>query len=71
MSQTTYNQPTSAPTRKVNAALLGGAIATVTMGLFAIFLPDQFSRLQQVPGMETAIGSLVSVALAYVVKERV
>jgi hypothetical protein len=67
----TFKQPTAAPTRKVNAALLGGAVATVFMAVFAIFLPAEFARLQQVPGFETAIGSLVSVALAYMVKERV
>lgn len=71
MSQTTYKQPTAAPTRKVNAAMLGGAIATVSMGLTAAFLPEIYARVSMVPGMETAIGSLVSVALAYVVKERV
>jgi hypothetical protein len=63
-------QRTAMPTRKVNAAILGGAIATITMGLLAAFAPEIYGRFAQVPGMETALGSLVSVGLAYVVKDR-
>lgn len=71
MNQNLYKQPNAQPTRKVNAAMLGGAIATIVMGLVAAFLPEYYSRISGVPGMETAIGSLVSVGLAYAVKERV
>ena len=60
----TINQPTAAPTRKVAAAGIGIPLSTLIIwGLQAAGIP--------VPAeVGTAIGGLISSALAYFVKER-
>ena len=65
-SETTVNQPTSAPTTKVTAGVIGGAVATlVTFGLNA-WLGIEFPA-----GVEAAIATLVGFFVAYTVPEQV
>lgn len=68
---TLYSQPTIAPTRKMTGAILGGSVATLTMAGISVFFPDHYAKLSSVAGVETAIGSIVSIAVGYFTKERV
>ena len=51
------------PTRKVTAGMIGGAVAT----LVCVFLPS-FGVVVP-PGAEAAIGTLVTVAAAYIIRD--
>lgn len=62
------NQPTAAPTRKLQYGLAGGATASVLLGLFAIFLPEYHDRVP--PGFEAGLATLISFGVGYVVRER-
>ena len=62
------DQPGPAPTRKMSAALLGGAVASIGMGLLAIFWPEVYPRIP--PGFEGGIATLAAFALGYVVRDR-
>jgi len=50
-------QNTANPTRKQNFNLLGSQIATVMLGLFAMFSPDMYARIPD--GFEASFGSLL------------
>lgn len=63
------NQPTKQPTTKIKAAALGGAIASVVMGIVAVTLPDFYARVP--PGFEGGLATLAALALGYFVRERV
>ena len=65
----TYAQNSPAPTRKMNAALLGGAVASVTMGAFAVFYPELYTRVP--PGFEGGVATIAAFGLGYIVKERI
>lgn len=65
---TTYNQPTKAPTRKIGAVMLGGGVASVLMGIIAIFYPEAYARVPA--GMEGGIATIAGFALGYFVRER-
>lgn len=55
------NQPTSKPTRKVTAAALSGAAATLVIWGFQTVFPDRSIP----PGAESAIATLIMAAAAY------
>jgi len=58
---------TRAPTSKVTAGAIGGAIASVGMGIFAIVEPELYTRVP--PGMEGGIAVLVGSLAAYLKSE--
>ena len=63
------NQPTKKPTRKFNSGAIGGALATFMAGaLTATGLPF-FERLFSYPGLETALGSVITLVFIYLAKE--
>lgn len=64
-----YNQPTNKPTRKVRNGALGGGLAAVGMGLFAIFLPEQYALVP--PGMEAGLATVLGTIIAYLTAESV
>ena len=66
---TPVNQPTRQPVRKVGAAALGGALASVMMGVIAIIWPETYGRVP--PGFEGGIATIAAFALGYLVRERV
>lgn len=53
----------------MNAALLGGAVASVTMGAFAVFYPELYTRVP--PGFEGGVATIAAFGLGYIVKERI
>jgi hypothetical protein len=66
---TLMNQNTKAPTRKLNAVALGGALASVGMGALAIFMPEAYERVP--PGFEGGVATIFGFCLGWLVKERV
>lgn len=66
---TTYDQPTKAPTRKIGAVALGGGVASVLMGVLAMFYPEVYERVPA--GMEGGIATIAGFALGYFVRDRV
>lgn len=65
---TTVNQPTKAPTRKVGAMALGGAAASVSMGIIAIFYPEAYERVPA--GFEGGVATFAGFALGYWIRDR-
>lgn len=59
---------TASPTRKVGAGALGGATASVGMGLVSVFFPDQYALVP--PGMEGGVATISAFALSYLVSDR-
>lgn len=67
-NKTLIKQNTAAPTRKIGAVALGGAFASVSMALLAIFLPEAYDRVP--PGLEGGIATLAAFVLGYWVRDR-
>lgn len=63
-----HNQPTKAPTSKVVAGAIGGAVATLSMGALAIVDPEMYQRVP--PGFEGALAVLLGTMFAYFKKEK-
>lgn len=66
---TLMKQNSKTPTRKLNAVAMGGALASVGMGLIAIFVPEAYERVP--PGFEGGVATIFGFCLGYLVKERV
>ena len=66
---TLINQTNKTPTRKLNAVAIGGALASVGMGVIAIFLPEAYERVP--PGFEGGVATLFGFCLGYLAKDRV
>lgn len=64
-----YDQNSAAPTRKLGAVAVGGGVASVLMGLMAIFYPEQYALVPA--GFEGGIATLAAFALGYIIRERV
>ena len=62
------NQPSKAPTRKINAVVLGGGLASVSMGVLAIFVPEAYERVPA--GFEGGVATLAGFALGYFVRDK-
>ena len=59
------SQPTAKPTRKVTAAGIGGAIATI-----AIWVAQEFGGITVPPFVGTAAGGLLAAVFGYFARER-
>ena len=72
-NKTLVTQKGANPTRKQSFNLLGSQLATVGLGLIAIFFPDEYARIPA--GFEASLGSLVGglmgFTLGWFVKERI
>lgn len=64
-----YNQPTNAPTTKMTAVVIGGAVASLLMGVLAIFEPEIYARVP--PGFEGGVATICGFLLGYFIRERV
>lgn len=62
-------QRSAAPTRKVGAVALGGGVASVSMGIMAIFAPEQYALVP--PGFEGGVATIAAFVLGYMVRDRV
>jgi hypothetical protein len=69
MNTTLVKQNTAAPTRKLNAVALGGGLASVAMGVIAIFLPEAYERVPA--GFEGGVATVFGFLLGYLVRDRV
>lgn len=56
-----------APTQKVAAGAVSGAIAAVGMGVFAIIEPEVYARVP--PGFEGGVAVIIGSFFAYMKKE--
>lgn len=61
-------QRTASPTRKVGAAALGGAVASLSMGVLAIFAPEAYAKVPA--GFEGGIATVAAFVLGYYVRDR-
>lgn len=59
------SQPTSAPTRKSRADVVGGALATIIA-----YLIYHFHGTQLPPGVEGALATIAGFLLSYLVRDR-
>lgn len=66
---TSVNQPTAKPNSKMTAVVLGGAIASISMGAMAIFLPEAYGRVP--PGFEGGLATIAGFSLGYFVREKI
>lgn len=68
-------QPTLKPTQKVNAAGAGPIVAGLVITGVAVFFPDIYARIPDVPGFELqlglGIGGLVAWISGWLRRERV
>ena len=58
------DQPDAAPTRKVSAAALGGALATVV-----VWALQAFGGVEVPPGVEGAVAVIIATLAGYVIRE--
>ena len=65
---TLVKQNTNAPTRKLNAVVLGGAVASISMGVLAIFIPEAYARVP--PGFEGGIATILGFSLGYFARDK-
>jgi hypothetical protein len=72
-NSTLVTQRTKNPTRKQSYNLLGSQIATVSLGVIAVFFPEEYARIPA--GFEASfgalLGGLMGFAFGWFVKERV
>lgn len=64
---TKVTQASAMPTRKVTGAVLGGAVASISMGMMAIFLPEAYDRVP--PGFEGGVATMIAMIVAYFTKD--
>ena len=57
------------PSSTIQAAAIGGALAAVAFGFFAVFAPELHARVP--PGMEAGVSVLFGVVIGYFKKENV
>jgi hypothetical protein len=65
---TLQNQPTSKPTRKIQATAIGGAGAAILMGAINAYDPDLYGRLMQ-PGFEAGVAVFIALVAGYFARE--
>lgn len=63
----TYNQPSKKPTRKVQAGALGGGLSAISMGVIAVFFPEQYALVP--PGFEAGLATVIGSVVAYFARE--
>lgn len=56
------------PTRKLQYAALGGAVASVLMGGLAVFYPEAHGRIP--PGFEAGVATICAFVFGYIARER-
>jgi len=67
-NQPLIKQRTASPTRKVGAAALGGAVASISMGVTAAVWPEVYERIPA--GFEGGIATVAAFILGYWVRDR-
>lgn len=66
---TLVNQPTSAPTRKMTAVIVAGALTAILQTVIAKYLPD-FPATQFLADFDVWAQAVVMMAFGYFTKER-
>jgi hypothetical protein len=67
---TTYKQATGAPTRKMKSVMIGGAVASVSMGVVNAVSPEIYQSLMQ-PGFEAGLAVIIASVAGWFVEEGV